>query len=244
MSIDSRPVGSARRYRVHADGVRIGWTDDPDRAVRYALGAVNQLAARHTRDAVLLHAGAVERDGRVMAITGISGQGKTTLTAALVRAGYGYVTDELVAIDPSTGGVEPYPKALDLDDEALALLGLDPPIGRIGGLERPPPSQVRRWCTGRWRPPTSTPSTRRRWAGSTAGALASPSWCWPAPWPTVETLAPGLGPDRPAQSASSRPPGRFPMPWTPWPGSARTCRRVRLGRLPLDQSLAVVDGSG
>ena len=80
--------------------MRIGWTDDPDRVVRYALGAVNQLAALHTPDRLLLHAGAVERDGRVVALTGISGQGKTTLTAALVQAGYGYVTDELVAIDP------------------------------------------------------------------------------------------------------------------------------------------------
>ena len=78
---------------------------------------------------VLLHAGAVERDGRAIVVAGESGRGKSTLTAALVQAGFNYVTDELVLIDPLTAHVEPYPKALDLSAESHTLLGLGDPAG-------------------------------------------------------------------------------------------------------------------
>ena len=77
----------------------------------YALAGLNRLAARTRPDRhLLVHAGAVERDGRVAIVTGISGRGKTTLTAALVRRGYGYVTDELVVVDPANRERRPVPQ--------------------------------------------------------------------------------------------------------------------------------------
>ena len=56
----------------------------------------------------------------VPAISGVAGtgivafpasmnSGKSTLVAALVRAGYAYVTDETVAVDPTTLAVTPEP---------------------------------------------------------------------------------------------------------------------------------------
>jgi hypothetical protein len=47
--------------------------------------------------------------------------GKTTLTAGLVRAGFGYLTDEAVAIDAATLNIDPYPKPLSLDPGSWSL---------------------------------------------------------------------------------------------------------------------------
>jgi hypothetical protein len=85
---------------------------------------LNLRAIASTRNSILLHAGAVERDGRVVVVAGFSGRGKSTLTAALVRAGFSYVTDEMVIIEPQTGWVRPYSKPLDLGRSSLELLGL------------------------------------------------------------------------------------------------------------------------
>ena len=99
---------------------------DRSRAVEQLLHVLNLAAISNTRESILLHAGAVELKGRVVVIAGVSGQGKSTLTAALVRSGFSYVTDELVIIDPSTRFVRPYLKPLDLGAESLKMLDLDP----------------------------------------------------------------------------------------------------------------------
>jgi hypothetical protein len=57
-------------------------------------------AAAHGLD--LLHASAVEMEGRAVAFTGASGIGKTSLTAQLVARGFGFVTDDVLAVE--TGG--------------------------------------------------------------------------------------------------------------------------------------------
>jgi Coenzyme PQQ synthesis protein D (PqqD) len=123
LTVDSRVVAGATRYRVHAGGERIGWVDDPDRAVGFALSGLNRLASARSGGRLLVHGGAVERDGRVVVITGASGRGKSTLTAALVQRGFGYLTDEIVVIGRG-GQVEPYPKALEIDVDGLDRLGL------------------------------------------------------------------------------------------------------------------------
>ena len=67
-------------------------------------------------------------DGAGAIISGPSGAGKTTFTAALVRAGFGYLTDEALAIDPVTGLLQPYPKALAIKRGSWELLDdLRPP---------------------------------------------------------------------------------------------------------------------
>ena len=83
------------------------------------------LASRLTGDAirrlrgqyVMFHAcGVSDETGRVLALVAKSGSGKTTAATRLGRSGFGYVTDETVAIDPS-GEVLPYPKPLSVVDE-------------------------------------------------------------------------------------------------------------------------------
>ncbi|GAA2032792.1 hypothetical protein GCM10009819_16060 [Agromyces tropicus] len=63
--------------------------------------------------ALMLHAGAVALDdGRVIALVGPSGRGKTTASIALGRR-FGYVTDETLAVYPG-GEVVPYRKPLSV----------------------------------------------------------------------------------------------------------------------------------
>jgi hypothetical protein len=150
LTVDRRALREQVRYRVHADGRRVGWVDEPTRAVGYATAAMNQLAADVAGGRVLLHGGAVERDGVVVAITGPGGRGKTTLTAALVEDGFAYVTDELVVVDPATLTVQPYPKPFDLDTDAIERLAipLDAVLGSPAVLRPDREHQVRPGALG------------------------------------------------------------------------------------------------
>ena len=111
-------------------------------SIEVTLRDLNLLATTRTGGSVLLHAGAVEFDGRVVVVTGESGRGKSTLTAALVRAGGAYLTDELVIIEPENLRVRPYPKPLDLDPTSLELLGLPPDDGFVVAKRHVAPSEL------------------------------------------------------------------------------------------------------
>jgi hypothetical protein len=89
---------------------------------------VNNEAIRRTGSYLLVHAGVVcTDDGRAVVIPAAGGSGKSTLVAGLVRAGFGYLTDEAAAIDPVTGMVHPFPKALTVKPGSYdALPGLRP----------------------------------------------------------------------------------------------------------------------
>lgn len=64
---------------------------------------------------VLLHAAAAVRGGVSVILPADQECGKTTTLAGLLRAGFDYVTDEAVALDPGTGWITPFPKTLSLD---------------------------------------------------------------------------------------------------------------------------------
>jgi HprK-related kinase A len=70
---------------------------------------------------LLLHAGAVERDGRALLLTGASGAGKSTLSALLGEAGWRFMGDEFALLNPETGLVHPFPRAISLKNQSLAL---------------------------------------------------------------------------------------------------------------------------
>lgn len=133
--IDAGPE-ARRRFRVYVDG-RCRWTNtEADDVAHTVMAEITLVATAGTTGFLRLHAGAVERDGFVVAITGASGRGKSTLTTALVQRGFAYVTDELVAVEPGTGAVVPYPKAIDLDASSRELLGL--PVAADADRADPP----------------------------------------------------------------------------------------------------------
>lgn len=90
-----------------------------------ALAEFTRLAVEHS-PLLCIHAGVVSGPDGLIAIPGESGLGKTTLVAALLRVGFGYVSDEALALDRATGAVTPFPRPLSLCGDVWPLLGLMP----------------------------------------------------------------------------------------------------------------------
>lgn len=65
---------------------------------------------------VFLHAAGVEARGKVCLFAAESGSGKSTTTWALLHHGFGYLTDELSAVDLSCMQCLPYPHAICLKE--------------------------------------------------------------------------------------------------------------------------------
>lgn len=114
--------------------------------LRLALGILDaelrMYIALHAPDHIFVHAGVVGVEGCAIVLPGKSFAGKTTLVAALVKAGAGYWSDEYAVLDVD-GLVYPYPKPLSVriddtretDEQPVESLG-----GRAG--DRPLPVAV------------------------------------------------------------------------------------------------------
>ena len=90
-----------------------------------------QVALGHRRH-LLLHAAAVERDGRCAILTGESGAGKSTLAALLMAEGWRLLGDEFVLIDLATGAAHPFPRLVSLKNESVAAVAARLPGARFG----------------------------------------------------------------------------------------------------------------
>ena len=90
------------------------------------------------RRQMILHASAVERDGKALIMTGASGSGKSTLSAMLGQNskdhGWRFMGDEFALIDPESGEAVPYPRLISLKNEAIAAMEKSAPSGRFGPL--------------------------------------------------------------------------------------------------------------
>ncbi len=92
-------------------------------AVLGAEMAMNLQMALGWRRHVLLHASAVERDGRVLLMTGLSGSGKSTLAAMLGESGnWRFMGDEFALLDTQSGHILPFPRMVSLKNEAIAVM--------------------------------------------------------------------------------------------------------------------------
>ena len=91
------------------------------------------------RGLYFLHSGAVEASGKCLLITGGSGAGKSTTTAALAGLGLRMLGDDTVFVDSSGEDIliQPFPDELDLSSESVELLGLqDCARTRLPGTEK------------------------------------------------------------------------------------------------------------
>lgn len=77
-----------------------------------------------TRNAwsLVFHAGVVEKGGRAVVIPGMSGHGKSTLSAGLALSGWRYFSDEFALIDLETREVIPYPRPVSLKNESIDVI--------------------------------------------------------------------------------------------------------------------------
>lgn len=99
-------AGGARCYEGH----------DAAEALEILVRSANQSVLSSAQaDLLLVHGGAVQRGKSTVILPAASEAGKSTLTAGLVAAGWAYGTDDIVAIDPTTSLVHPYPRPICLD---------------------------------------------------------------------------------------------------------------------------------
>lgn len=98
---------------------------------------VNRRALDSEPGRLHLHAAGLSRRGHGVVLAGTSGTGKSTLTAALVRNGFTYMSDESVAIEPSAEQIHGFPKPITLRRGGAALVGDDAESVVSFGVERP-----------------------------------------------------------------------------------------------------------
>lgn len=96
--------------------------------------AMNLQVALGWRRHLLLHASAVEKDGKALIMTGASGSGKSTLAAMLGHKGWRFMGDEFVLIDLVNGQAVPFPRMISLKNEAITAMQANALDGRFGPL--------------------------------------------------------------------------------------------------------------
>jgi hypothetical protein len=95
--------------------------------IPYLVSQFHHRLATHAQD-IFVHAGCVEVDGQAILLPGRSYSGKSTLTAALVAAGAGYLSDEYAIFRQETGLIYPFPRTIHLRQEQPSWLStLTPP---------------------------------------------------------------------------------------------------------------------
>ena len=83
---------------------------------------------------VLLHASSVEKDGRVLVMTGESGSGKSTLAALLGERGWRLMGDEFALLDMDSGAILPFPRLVSLKNKAIEVVAGQVGAARMGPL--------------------------------------------------------------------------------------------------------------
>ena len=101
--------------------------------------AMNLQMALGWRRHLLLHASAVEKDGKALIMTGESGSGKSTLSAMLGHMGWRFMGDEFVLLDLVTGEATPFPRLISLKNEAIDAMQAQVAADRFGPLMRGTP---------------------------------------------------------------------------------------------------------
>jgi hypothetical protein len=110
-----------RRYRVMLGEEELISSLRPADALSHALWRIVS-KVEEVKDFLLIHSGSiVSSAGEGVLLPADSGSGKTTLVAGLIRAGFGFLSDEVGVIDPVTGMLHPYPRAMNFKEASLPL---------------------------------------------------------------------------------------------------------------------------
>ncbi len=94
----------------------------------------NWLLAQRLHHLLLLHAGAVEKDGYALLLPALPGSGKSTLTAALSLRGWRLLSDEFGAYDPEGDGFRALLKPVALKNASIDVIRRfadKPPLGPV-----------------------------------------------------------------------------------------------------------------
>jgi hypothetical protein len=124
---------NVRRFNLlYAGSARLARTMDLEEVFESLESDLHLTVAEAARGRLFVHAGVVGWRGKAIILPGRTLSGKTTLVAALVRAGATYYSDEYAVFD-ARGRVHPYPKALSIRDGNGARPRKSP-AAALGGL--------------------------------------------------------------------------------------------------------------
>ena len=124
-----------RRFNIfYADAEAAVKNLDLDAALEQVGVELRKIVADLSKREIFIHAGVVEWRGRAIVIPGKTFTGKSSLTAAFVRAGARYLSDEYALIDEA-GRVRPYGKPLSLRLNGGTAKAVDTPVEEIGGKQ-------------------------------------------------------------------------------------------------------------
>lgn len=158
----SRRQGTRNYNVLYAGSSRLVRTLELDVAFDSLEAHLEMLTAYRAEERLFVHAGVVGWQGRAIIIPGRGYSGKTTLVAALVKAGATYYSDDFAIFDRQ-GYVHPYPRPFSFRDSSGQRTGLYP-VEALGGQagEEPLPVAVvvvtEYEAGARWRPRTLTPA--------------------------------------------------------------------------------------
>lgn len=125
--VDIRRSGGLRRWvrpqiSFWCDGVSPFEPFPADNALPLFEWGCNWLIGQRTNHLLLLHAGAVERDGLALVMPATPGSGKSTLTAALAMRGWRLLSDEFGAFDPARGHFRAMLKPVALKNQSIEVI--------------------------------------------------------------------------------------------------------------------------
>lgn len=110
----SEPGARVRNYTLLYGGLKqLARTMNLDEALEALESDLHFYVAEWARNRVFVHAGVVAWQGKAIVVPGRSMTGKSTLVAALLKAGATYYSDEYAVLD-GHGQVHPFPRALSL----------------------------------------------------------------------------------------------------------------------------------
>ena len=145
------PQPHVRRFNLlYANEVKLARTMDLDEVFNLLESDLQLYVAETARRRLFVHAGVVGWHGQAIVIPGRSFSGKTTLVAALVKAGATYYSDEYAVFD-ANGRVYPFPKPLSIRDKNGKVLRRFP-AEELGGLPGVKPVPVGLVVISRCRP--------------------------------------------------------------------------------------------
>ena len=119
-------------YELRRDGLALTTGLSPDLALAVLDSQLRGFVAFFAPDTIFVHAGVVAFNGKALVVPGKSFAGKTTLVAALVRAGATYYSDEFAVLD-ERGAIHPYPKPLSIRPPENRWVQVNHPVDTLEG---------------------------------------------------------------------------------------------------------------
>lgn len=83
---------------------------------------LNWVIANHAHQFSIVHAAAIEKNGRGFIFPGVPGSGKSTLCAAMVSRGWRLLSDEMAMISLDDGLIWPIPRPVSLKNASIEII--------------------------------------------------------------------------------------------------------------------------